>query len=377
MTHEVRRQRQPALHHIVDRILADDCDEVYVKGMEKDVVVSALSASEIPSHPKMDSGATGVAWVQWRDPAQDNNLRGGAWVFVPPGISDPDACILYVHGGSFHKFHPLTASYDVFCSRVAKRSGMTVVCPDHLLSHLGRPYRAKEIIAQLLQDLKWLSIMNPVRRAPRSSPPKLFLMGDSSGACQALSLLVLAAREGPELLPLIKAVLLVSPWMDLSCGSPTYISNAYGPIGHTGDVCWPRPAHLHPILSRACAEKYLGSETLFRDPVLSPYWLCREGGRELVEALAQHDVAIWLLTGASEVLSGEVLDFTERLGQRMLVETWVHEGMFHVFMGYESPIAPFPSHMAAWDEMERFLKAVQTDPKSIRRGVNYYIDPWV
>mmetsp|Transcript_6041 Transcript_6041/g.19393 ORF Transcript_6041/g.19393 Transcript_6041/m.19393 type:complete len:411 (+) Transcript_6041:73-1305(+) len=375
-THEVRKQRQPALHRIIDCIIAGNCNKVYITGICKDVVVSSLLASSLPSCTPMGPGERGTAFVQWRDPSQGNRLRGGAWVFAPHDVKDPDGCILFIHGGSFWNFHPLTGAYDVFCSRVAKRSGMVVVCPDHLKSHLGRPYTAKKIIAQLLQDLEWLSVMDPVSRGPRTSPPRLFLMGDSSGACQALSLLLLAARESQKLLPLVKAVLLVCPWFDLSCRSPGYISNAYGPIGHTGDVCWPRPAHLHPIMSRECALEYLGSETLLRDPVFSPYWLCRDQGRDLVETLALHSIALWLLTGASEVLAAEVLDFTQRLGRRLLVETWLHEGMFHDFMGYETPVAPFHSQIASWDEMEKFFELVRADANSIRRGVNYFIEPW-
>lgn len=227
---------------------------------------------------------------------------------------------------------------------------------------------------QLLVDLRWLIEFDPVSKEPRHSQPRVFLMGDSAGACQAFSLLLLAAQESPGLLTAIQGVLLVSPWFELSCRAFTYISNAYGVGSHTGDICWPRPAHLHPVLSAECAEEYLGSASLATDVVFSPYWLCSEKGKELLRTLVPHQIPMMIITGSSEVLSGEALDFTQKLKEQLPIETWLHEGMFHVFTHYDSSYH-FASRDAAWSNMCNFINRAMRD-KSANRGIHYFINDW-
>eukprot|EP00930_Biecheleria_cincta_P018445 TRINITY_DN14368_c0_g3_i1.p1 TRINITY_DN14368_c0_g3~~TRINITY_DN14368_c0_g3_i1.p1 ORF type:complete len:397 (+),score=42.81 TRINITY_DN14368_c0_g3_i1:276-1466(+) len=371
ITHEIRKRRQPSPARIMESVLTGHGEEHYLKGIADGVIVKKLGQQPCPwAEPVC------MAFAEWQGSADDGQIRGGAYVYTPEKTK-PNTCVLYIHGGSFKNFSPITGGYDSFCSRLAARSGLQVVCPDHILVQCGRSKKAVAIMNQLAVDLEWLAKCDPNTQTSRDSTAEVFIMGDSSGACQALSLLNLVARDRHQLLPALRGVVLLSPWMDLSCCSTTYISNAYGSGGHTGDICWPRPAHLHPRMSRDTAVEYLGSEKLLNDPVFSPYWLCRKQGTDLVQILTKHSFPIWILAGGSEVLLGEVMDFTMRLRDALKIQLWVHEGMFHDFIFYESKDSrDTQTSKAAWDNMLSFFSQTLNAPSAVQTGINYWIEEW-
>eukprot|EP00930_Biecheleria_cincta_P018444 TRINITY_DN14368_c0_g1_i1.p1 TRINITY_DN14368_c0_g1~~TRINITY_DN14368_c0_g1_i1.p1 ORF type:complete len:397 (+),score=30.76 TRINITY_DN14368_c0_g1_i1:127-1317(+) len=371
ITHEVRKQRQPSPARIMESILTGHGEEHYLQGAADGVTVEKLGQQQFPG-AELES----VAFAEWQASAQEGQIRGGAYVYTPAS-NRPNTCVLYIHGGSFKNFSPLTGGYESFCSRLAARSGLQVVCPDHILVQPGRSGNAADIMNQLSVDLEWLVKCDPSTQCLRDSTAEVIIMGDSSGGCQTLSLLNLIARDKPQLLPALRGVVMVSPWFDLSCRSTTYISNAYGSGGHTGDICWPRPAHLHPSMSRECAVDYLGSDALVDDPVLSPYWLCREQGTDLLQVLRKQCPPIWILMGGSEVLLGEAMDFTMRLRDALKVQLWVHEGMFHDFILYESKDSKdTQSSKAAWVNLLDFLGKALNGPDEVQTGIHYWIEEW-
>ncbi|CAK9098196.1 Arylacetamide deacetylase [Durusdinium trenchii] len=182
--------------------------------------------------------------------------------------------IFFVHGGGFEWGGPREDGYDSLCSRLASGSGQIVVCCDHPLSGDRRPYKAPEILAALMKGLenplvagprlRWVSRFDPVALERRTAPASLLLAGDSAGANQALSLLLQILSDdslerelnirglvflvvwGRVLLfsaaqlrsEVTKLEALISPWLDLSCGSHTYVSNAFAAEAHTGDVAF-------------------------------------------------------------------------------------------------------------------------------------------
>ncbi|CAK9038775.1 unnamed protein product [Durusdinium trenchii] len=167
--------------------------------------------------------------------------------------------IFFVHGGGFEWGGPREDGYDSLCSRLASGSGQIVVCCDHPLSGDRRPYKAPEILAALMKGLRWVSRFDPVALERRTAPASLLLAGDSAGANQALSLLLQILSDdslerelnirglvflvvwGRVLLfsaAQLRSEALISPWLDLSCGSHTYVSNAFAAEAHTGDVAF-------------------------------------------------------------------------------------------------------------------------------------------
>jgi len=362
-------------------------------------------------------------WVVWSEPAHEGNAegsgnyRGGAIFFYPrcgegqrqalnastPLTALGNTCVLYIHGGAFEGGSSHSSSAVHLCSRLAVETGTVVICPDHLLSGHGRPFEAPVIVNQLVQDLLWLVRNDPLTKEARNTsaggPPKLVLLGDSSGATQAFSVLIQIARDHPDVLECIRGVAMLSPWLDLSCGSHTYVSNAYECGSDSGDVMFREPADENRATFRQCATTYLGSEDLLQDWLYSPYWLARSlssgsssgsticnrdvNGRKAVLArLMKAQVRLWMCIGAAESLAGETLDLAQRLRGKLPVEAWLHEGAFHVWMLFNAS-RPFASREAAMRNLANFTRrALGTGDVDISltqdlyAGINYYIDEW-
>mmetsp|Transcript_119313 Transcript_119313/g.382412 ORF Transcript_119313/g.382412 Transcript_119313/m.382412 type:complete len:817 (-) Transcript_119313:123-2573(-) len=279
--------------------------------------------------------------------------RGGAQVFTPREVRR-DVCIFFVHGGCFQYGSAADPCYSALCSRLASGSGLVVVCPDHPLAGEGRPQKAPEILRWLFDSLLWVMSFDPVSAEERRAPPGIILAGDSSGGNQAMSLLQLLAQERPEALALVKGVAMISPWLDLSCGSPTYVSNSFSPEAQTGDIAFRAPADRNRAEFRENALLYVGDRSRLTESLYSPYWLAREPSSDLRAVLEAARVPIWMCVGSAETLAGEALDFAQRLRNRLPVEVWLHDAMFHVWVMYSSE-HPFPSRDAAMRNLVDFI----------------------
>jgi len=229
----------------------------------------------------------------------------------------------------------------------------------------------------LVRSLRWLVRFDPVSQQPRTGAfkPKVIIAGDSAGGSQALSLLLLILADS-ELLEVTKGVLLISPWLDLACGSHTYVSNTFCSETLNGDIAF----RHSPDENRAAFKKggltYVGSEALLQDCRYSPYNLARGG--ELLERLAATKVPIWMCMGGAETLSGEVLDFTQRLKDKISIEMWLHEAMFHDWIMYTSD-HPFPSKDKAMRNIFDFIGRICCAGDGLpvlNPGIHYYIDEW-
>ncbi|CAK0807767.1 unnamed protein product [Prorocentrum cordatum] len=132
--------------------------------------------------------------------------------------------------------------------------------------------------------------------------------------------MLLLAREDPEALAAVPGLVLVCPQLDLTCGSPTYTSSQFSRELLTGDVLAPLEVHANRELRKGRCRIYTGSEELLRDCVLSPYWLCRGRDEALLRAVERAGVPVWICTGAAETLQGEILDFAQRLRDRLPLE---------------------------------------------------------
>lgn len=160
--------------------------------------------------------------------------------FDPPGAT-PDGALLYCHGGGFQIGS--VRSHAGLMARLAAASGARVLGFDYRLAPEHRfPAAADDAFAVY-------AALVEAGSAPR------VLVGDSAGGALALGTALRARDAG---LPLPLALVLLSPWLDLSMGGQSYVTLAERDI-------FSKPAQL-----RAMARTYLGRDTAATDPAASP-----------------------------------------------------------------------------------------------------------
>lgn len=369
-TKDARLRDQPGLAFFAEAFAAGQDETHLQRGCEPGVTMIELAPT---SGLEEDKGE--AEWPLWNDAWNEDTARGGAVAFVPADAGVGSACIYFVHGGGFEYGGPVEDGYDSLCSRLAKGSGHIVVCPDHPLSGENRPFKAPDILQALVRGLRWLVRFDPVSKERRtSSPPQIVLAGDSAGATQAFSLLLLAlSEESEELKKCLAGLALVSPWLDLTCGSHTYVSNAFAAEANTGDLAFRAHADENRAGFKGMGLTYTGSADLLKDCLFSPYWLSRAESN-LLMGLQAWQIPTWICTGASETLAGEVLDFVQQLQNQIPLELWLHEGMFHDWVMYSTD-HPFPSKDAAMQQLFDFLRNIRAGTWK-PKGIQYYIDPW-
>jgi acetyl esterase/lipase len=137
---------------------------------------------------------------------REANVAGVPCVICePPG---PTGVALYFHGGGYRLGS--AAASTAFGCRLAAATNRSVVVLDYRLSP-ECPFPAG------LTDAA--AVYEHVLTEPK--PP--LLIGDSAGGGLAAALTVAAAGCG---LPAPVALILMSPWLDLSCGAQTFVSRA-------------------------------------------------------------------------------------------------------------------------------------------------------
>ena len=134
-----------------------------------------------------------------------------AEIVAAPG-ADPDAWILYTHGGAYTA-GSLT-SHRAHVARLSRATGATVLQVDYRLAP-EHPHPAA--VEDAVGAYRWLLGTKGV------DPGRVVLCGDSAGGGLALATLV-ALRDAGDPQPAGGA--LISPWTDLTIESATYDSRA-------------------------------------------------------------------------------------------------------------------------------------------------------
>jgi monoterpene epsilon-lactone hydrolase len=124
------------------------------------------------------------------------------WSLAVAGTT-PGRTVLYLHGGGYvggvDRFHWL------YVTRLARRLGVRVVLPAY---PLAPEHTWRDALPPLVDLVEQVAI---------ASPQGVVLMGDSAGGGLALALAQqVARRPGPQPTSLV----LVSPWLDLTGGTP-------------------------------------------------------------------------------------------------------------------------------------------------------------
>lgn len=228
----------------------------------------------------------GLEAIQIADPTagvSERQIGSVRCLVVTPSVAS--GTLIYFHGGGYRLGRPeLSAGW---ASRIAARSGLEVVLPAYPLAP-EHPYPAALTSAAQVYDAM----------LDRS---RLFVGGESAGGGLAASLMVAAAVSGRRR---ATALILLSPWLDLSASGDSYMSAA------ATDTMFSRQAALE------AAKSYSAGAT-----ILSP-----------LDADAGLFPPTWLCASAHEVLRDDALAFTHLLagaGQR--VDLTVRPDLPHVW----------------------------------------------
>jgi monoterpene epsilon-lactone hydrolase len=229
----------------------------------------------------------------------------------PPGAGDD--VLVYLHGGGYGGGS--ARSHAEMAARLARAAGATAVLPEYRLA-------PEHSFPAALDDA--LAAYRAVLEEVNGDAGRLVMGGDSAGGGLAVAACV-ALRDAGD--PLPRALALLSPWLDLTCTSPS----------------WDARFSDDPVLDhslREAADRYLGGADP-RDPLCSPLFADLSG---LPPTL--------VLVGTHEILYDDAVSFADVAAQAGVdVELEIGHELVHVW-----PIFPItPEALASTARVGRFL----------------------
>ena len=244
-----------------------------LRALPPDRARARMDALALPPSTKVrKEKRTGTAGSALAAPRPSTNVRvekraEGTW-FLPDGAPG-DAAIVYAHGGSF--VIGSVRSYADLLSRLAAATGVRVLGFDYRLAPEHRfPAALDDTVA--------------AATAAGVPPHRLLLAGDSAGGNLALgaALELARRRQAPG------GLILLSPWVDLTCSRASVQRNARLDWGDGGYL-----KHWVPL--------YLPAGVAADDPRVSP-----------LNADLSGLPPIQLHVGTAELLHDEVVELSER-----------------------------------------------------------------
>ncbi|MCZ6805654.1 MAG: alpha/beta hydrolase [Deltaproteobacteria bacterium] len=219
---------------------------------------------------------------------------GGVRALVArPRGERPTQAMLYMHGGAYCIGGPST--HKGLVTHLAVAAGASVYVPDYRLAP-EHPHPAA--LEDGLNAYRWML-------DHQLSPRRISIAGDSAGGGLALAT-ALAIRD--EALPQPAAVVLISPWTDMSCNSASRAANAkIDPMIRTS---W----------SKRCAALYLDGRPP-DDPACSPLFADHKGLPPMLIQVGTDEVLIDDSTALANRCQAAGVDVTLQ----------VFDDMWHVF----------------------------------------------
>lgn len=223
------------------------------------------------------------------------------YVATPPAASTQH--ILYLHGGGYVSGGH--ATHGAFVRHLAAYTQATVWMPQYRLAP-EHPYPAAlDDAVNAYQELHALL-------SQQGEVPAISIMGDSAGG--GLALACTQTLRELELKP--ASLVLLSPWVDLTCTLPSYTERAT------------RDPMLQPNSLHTCAHHYSGGLTR-KLPGCSPLFGSHKGLPPLL-----------IQVGSEEILYDDAAQLTEAVQQAGSPVTLdVFEGMWHVFQLHVTQLA--------------------------------------
>ncbi len=237
-----------------------------------------------------------VAQELWTGETSSVRLRAEPEGMIGPAPAAERNAILFVHGGAYiNGGGPI---YSSFAAWVASITGADVYLPDYRLAP-EHPFPAP--IDDLFAAYRGVLELG-------HQPSRVAMLGDSAGGALAVGL----ALTLPEMnVPPPAALVLLSPWLDLSLSGASIAANA----------------RRDPVLARRCLEvggRAHAGDLRRSDPRLSPMFADLHG---LPPTLIQ--------VGSDEILLDDSVRFADRAwGAGVEVELQRFEGWFHDFQSH-------------------------------------------
>lgn len=251
--------------------------------------------------------------------------RGDA-VWCVPARGDPSRRMLFLHGGAYTGSSPQDDSYLAFATQLARTTGLAVLSIDY---RLAPEHKCPAAVDDAVAALKWLaSYRPPARGSPAGSTgtkmqaTEIFLSGDSAGGGLALACALMAPAT---LRPVLRGVVAISAWTDLTASCNTYDSRLWDPKTKTGDPFDDRPGSLN------MAETYIGSGAQRfppEDQRASPMFACPSKLRMLPPSL--------FIVGDYELGLGDSVEMREKMvaAGHTDASVSVYDRMFHCHVLY-------------------------------------------
>jgi len=211
---------------------------------------------------------------------------------APHGAPD-DAGLLYWHGGAY--VVGSIRSHRPLVSHIAKAAGVQAVIPEYRLAPEHRFPAALEDAVRAYRQLLQSGI----------KPDRIFVGGDSAGGGLTVAMLLALRDEG---VPLPRACILLSPWLDLT-GSGESMRT------HAGRDPLFKPHDMPGVVAQYCDEQKL------RLPTVSPVFADVAGLPPTLIQVGEEEI----LLSDSERYAGKLRD----AGIEVKLDVW--PGMWHVW----------------------------------------------
>ena len=211
---------------------------------------------------------------------------------APHGAPD-DAVLLYWHGGAY--VVGSIRSHRPLVSHIAKAAGVQAVIPEYRLAPEHRFPAALEDAVRAYRQLLQSGI----------KPDRIFVGGDSAGGGLTVAMLLALRDEG---VPLPRACILLSPWLDLT-GSGESMRT------HAGRDPLFKPHDMPGVVAQYCDEQKL------RLPTVSPVFADVAGLPPTLIQVGEEEI----LLSDSERYAGKLRD----AGIEVKLDVW--PGMWHVW----------------------------------------------
>jgi epsilon-lactone hydrolase len=229
-----------------------------------------------------------------------------------------DKVILYLHGGGYALCSANT--HRALAARIGKAAGVKVLFPEYRLAP-EHPFPAA--IEDAINVYRWLLHQG-------YKPSNIILAGDSAGGGLSVAA-TLVLRDQNE--PLPRAIVCLSPWVDLTSSGESYLKNK----------------EVDPYLTiqgvRDAAHMYAGNEAPLDHPLISPVFADLTGFPPLFIQAGNHEI----LQSDAELL----VKRARQSGVDVTFKVW--DGMWHVWQISGDTL---PEAKKAISEIGNYIKKV-------------------
>ena len=260
----------------------------------------------------------------WHYESVDLPTGAHADYLVPPDCRRKDVAVLQLHGGAYTLgFLPVFRRRE---DKLSRLGGNVPVCSLDYRIAPEHPYPAA--LDDAAEILKWLENKKGI------SPGAVLAIGESAGAGLALALSMRMRDSG---IGALRALVLMSPWTDLTCSGNSY-ADRYFMDPMFGRIMPPPGDEMRLAKGRP----YAGGHDM-RDPYISPVFGDFKGLPPMLIHVGEYEMLFDDAAAAYEKARSAGVD--------VRIKVW--PGMFHAFQLADSLI---PDARAAWREIGEFMR---------------------